>query len=89
MASDGFLASLNFGLPDLVGLGTIFALLALIAGWPWIRATEALWPVGRFYRMAPQIKDTYRAACKTLIDSERRKNTQASNDVRARQLARV
>ena len=29
-----------------------------------------------------------RAACKTLIDSERRKNTQASNDVRARQLAR-
>ena len=28
------------------------------------------------------------AACKTLIDSERRKNTQASNDVRARQLAR-
>ena len=29
-----------------------------------------------------------RAACKTLIDSERRKNTQASNDVRARQLVR-
>ena len=29
-----------------------------------------------------------RAACKTLIDSERRKNTQASNDVGARQLAR-
>ena len=28
------------------------------------------------------------AACKTLIDSERRKNAQASNDVRARQLAR-
>ena len=28
------------------------------------------------------------AVCKTLIDSERRKNTQASNDVRARQLAR-
>ena len=28
------------------------------------------------------------AACKTLIDSERRKNTQTSNDVRARQLAR-
>ena len=28
------------------------------------------------------------AACKTLIDSERRKNTQASNDVRARQLVR-
>ena len=31
---------------------------------------------------------TIRAACKTLIDSERRKNTQASNDVRARQLVR-
>ena len=30
----------------------------------------------------------YRAACKILIDSERRKNTQASNDVRARQLVR-
>ena len=30
----------------------------------------------------------HRAACKTLIDSERRKNTQASNDVRARQLVR-
>ena len=30
----------------------------------------------------------YRAACKTLIDSERRKNTQASSDVGARQLAR-
>ena len=29
-----------------------------------------------------------RAACKTLRDSERRKNTQASNDVRARQLVR-
>ena len=29
-----------------------------------------------------------RAACKILIDSERRKNTQASNDVGARQLAR-
>ena len=29
-----------------------------------------------------------RAACKILIDSERRKNTQASNDVRARQLVR-
>ena len=29
-----------------------------------------------------------RAACKTLIDSERRKNTQASSDVGARQLAR-
>ena len=28
------------------------------------------------------------AACKTLIDSERRKNTRASNDVRARQLVR-
>ena len=28
------------------------------------------------------------AACKILIDSERRKNTQASNDVRARQLVR-
>ena len=28
------------------------------------------------------------AACKTLIDSERRKNTQTSNDVRARQLVR-
>ena len=28
------------------------------------------------------------AACKTLIDSERRKNTQASSDVGARQLAR-
>ena len=31
---------------------------------------------------------TSRAACKTLIDSERRKNTQASSDVGARQLAR-
>ena len=30
----------------------------------------------------------YGAACKILIDSERRKNTQASNDVRARQLVR-
>ena len=29
-----------------------------------------------------------RAACKTLIDSERRKNTQASNDIHARQLVR-
>ena len=29
-----------------------------------------------------------RAACKILIDSERRKNTQTSNDVRARQLVR-
>ena len=29
-----------------------------------------------------------RAACKTLIGSERRKNTQTSNDVRARQLVR-
>ena len=29
-----------------------------------------------------------RAACKTLIDSERRKNTQASSDVGARQLVR-
>ena len=29
-----------------------------------------------------------RAACKTLIGSERRKNTQTGNDVRARQLAR-
>ena len=28
------------------------------------------------------------AACKTLIDSERRKNTQASSDVGARQLER-
>ena len=28
------------------------------------------------------------AACKILIDSERRKNTRASNDVRARQLVR-
>ena len=28
------------------------------------------------------------AACKTLIDSERRKNTQASSDIGARQLAR-
>ena len=28
------------------------------------------------------------AACKILIDSERRKNTQASSDVGARQLAR-
>ena len=28
------------------------------------------------------------AACKTLIDSERRKNTQASSDFRARQLVR-
>ena len=33
-------------------------------------------------------KLTKRAACKTLMDSERRKNTQASNDVRARQLVR-
>ena len=32
--------------------------------------------------------EVYGAACKILIDSERRKNTQASNDVRARQLAR-
>ena len=31
---------------------------------------------------------TFRAACKILIDWERRKNTQASNDVRARQLVR-
>ena len=29
-----------------------------------------------------------RAACKILIDSERRRNTQAGNDVRARQLVR-
>ena len=29
-----------------------------------------------------------RAACKILIDSERRKNTQASSDVGARQLVR-
>ena len=33
-------------------------------------------------------KTNGRAACKTLIDSERRKNTQASSDVGARQLAR-
>ena len=33
-------------------------------------------------------KEDLRAACKTLIDSERRKNTQASSDVGARQLAR-
>ena len=32
--------------------------------------------------------EAIRAACKTLIDSERRKNTQASNDVGARQLVR-
>ena len=37
----------------------------------------------------PEINQiVYRAACKTLIDSERRKNTQTSNDVGARQLAR-
>ena len=35
-----------------------------------------------------QVYKPQRAACKILIDSERRKNTQASNDVRARQLAR-
>ena len=29
----------------------------------------------------------WRATCKTLIDSERRKNTRASSDVGARQLA--
>ena len=33
-------------------------------------------------------REVYGAACKTLIDSERRKNTQASSDVGARQLAR-
>ena len=33
-------------------------------------------------------KPPFRAACKILIDSERRKNTQASSDVGARQLAR-
>ena len=37
---------------------------------------------------AQQQQKEDRAACKTLIDSERRKNTQASNDVRARQLVR-
>ena len=36
----------------------------------------------------PDTATNVRAACKTLIDSERRKNTQASNDVRARQLVR-
>ena len=35
-----------------------------------------------------QVSEDFRAACKTLIDSERRKNTQASSDVGARQLAR-
>ena len=34
------------------------------------------------------ITHVHGAACKTLIDSERRKNTQASSDVGARQLAR-
>ena len=61
MASEGFLASLNFGLPDLVGLGTTFALLAIVAGWPWIRSVEGLWPTGRFFRMTSEIKDAYKA----------------------------
>ena len=34
------------------------------------------------------IRLRFRAACKILIDSERRKNTQASSDIGARQLVR-
>ena len=44
-----------------------------------------------FRRIGEQVEEEIiarGAACKTLIDSERRKNTQASNDVRARQLVR-
>ena len=37
---------------------------------------------------AERLSTFTRAACKTLMDSERRKNTRASNDVRARQLVR-
>ena len=41
-------------------------------------------------RLRPREREytVWGAACKTLIDSERRKNTQASSDVGARQLAR-
>ena len=47
------------------------------------------WPLRSFARFAEDRDETFiRAACKTLIDSERRKNTQASSDVGARQLAR-
>ena len=38
--------------------------------------------------IVPRINSERRAACKILIDSERRRNTRASNDVRARQLVR-
>ena len=41
-----------------------------------------------FGALAQGLFPLVRAACKTLIGSERRKNTQTSNDVRARQLAR-
>ncbi len=51
----------------------------------WNAETLALMrPVDKLFLKYP----FYRAACKILIDSERRKNTQASNDVRARQLVR-
>ena len=44
--------------------------------------------ISKGMELAERFWTNNRAACKTLIDSERRKNTQASNDVRARQLVR-
>ena len=51
----------------------------------WVKERAACTLENNFLTIEKSIK---RAACKTLIDSERRKNTRASNDVRARQLAR-
>ena len=50
--------------------------------------TEAPWQDAQRLRTLRHYVHDYGAACKTLIDSERRKNTQASSDVGARQLAR-
>ena len=47
-----------------------------------------LFGLAQVVQVRPESNNYERAACKILIDSERRKNTQASSDVGARQLAR-
>ena len=54
---------------------------------PVLASLEIATSLDFFHKLGFETHD-FGAACKTLIDSERRKNTQTSNDVRARQLAR-
>ena len=62
---------------------------------PWERLERRIEPFyakagrgRRPYPLSVMLRVHCGAACKILIDSERRKNTQASSDVGARQLAR-